>query len=316
MATYVIRRLLASIPSLFVVSIVIFGILRLIPGDVVMARLSENGHATEEDLARMRAELGLDENFFTQYFEWSTSLLRGDFGQSLWTSQDVFPTIVDHMWVSIEIALLSMGIAATLAISLGVLSAVKRDTWVDYSARLFSILGLSLPDFWLGTMLLLFLSLYVGWLPEFGWYPPWEDPWKNFQALIFPALIVGYRFSAVGARMTRSTMLEVLNEDYVRTARAKGLRDRTVVAKHVMRNAIIPVITIMGTQLSFMLGGLVIVEQIFSLPGMGRLVFDAITVRDYPIVQGTVMVMAVIFMSVNLLVDLSYVVIDPRIRYS
>lgn len=316
MATYIIRRLLAAIPSLFVVSLVIFGILRLIPGDVVMARLSENGHATEEDLARMRAELGLDEPFLTQYFEWTTNLLRGDFGQSLWTNADVFPTIVDHMWVSIEIALMSMAIAATLAISLGVISAVKRDSWVDYSARVFSILGLSLPDFWLGTMLLLFLSLYVGWLPVFGWFPPWEDPWKNFQALIFPALIVGYRFSAVGARMTRSTMLEVLNEDYVRTARAKGLRDRTVVAKHVMRNAIIPVITIMGTQLSFMLGGLVIVEQIFSLPGMGRLVFDAITVRDYPIVQGTVMVMAVIFMSVNLLVDLSYVVIDPRIRYS
>ncbi len=316
MSTYIIRRLLASIPSLFVVSIVIFSILRLIPGDVVMARLSENGHATEEDLARMRAELGLDENFFTQYFEWSTNLLRGEFGKSLWTSQDVFPTIVDHMGVSLEIAMLSMVIAATFAISLGTLSAVKRDTWVDYGARLFSILGLSMPDFWLGTMLLLFLSLYLGWLPEFGWFPPWEDPWKNFQALIFPALIVGYRFSAVGARMTRSTMLEVLNEDYVRTARAKGLRDRTVVAKHVMRNAIIPVITIMGTQLSFMLGGLVIVEQIFSLPGMGRLVFDAITVRDYPIVQGTVMGMAVIFMSVNLLVDLSYVVIDPRIRYS
>lgn len=320
MSKYVIQRVLASIPSLIVVSIVIFGLLRLIPGDVVMARLADSGggraYVSEEDLDRMRHELGLDRNPVIEYVDWMSGVVRGDLGRSLWTSDDVLSTIIDRMGVSLQIAVMAMVIAIVIAIPLGILSAVKQDSWLDYGARLFSIMGLSIPDFWIATVLLLVLSLYVGWLPQFGWYAPWEDPWKNFQALIFPALIVGYRFSAVSARMMRSAMLEVLREDYVRTARAKGLGERTVILKHALRNGVIPVITIMGTQVSFLIGGLVIIEQIFRLPGMGRLAFDAVERRDYPVVQGTVMMMAGIFIFVNLAVDLAYVVIDPRIRYS
>ena len=316
MGQYIIRRLIGAIPSLVLVSIIIFLLVRLIPGDVVMARLAESGYVTEEDLQRMRAELGLDRNIFAQYIDWGGHVLIGDFGKSLWTTDEVLPTIVSRMGISVQIAVMSMLLAVVIAIPLGVISAVRQNTWMDYSARMFSIFGLSIPDFWIATMLLLFLSLYVGWLPEFGWFPLWENPSKNLQALIFPALIIGYRFSAVSARMTRSAMLEVMREDYVRTARAKGLRERTVVVKHALRNGLIPVITIMGSQLSFLLGGLVIIESIFSLPGMGRLTYDAVTHRDYPVVQGAVMVMAFIFVLANLAVDLSYGVIDPRIRYS
>ena len=187
---------------------------------------------------------------------------------------------------------------------------------MDYAARMFSITGLSVPDFFLATMLLYILSVWVGWLPDFGYTPPWEDPWANMQAFIFPALIVGYRSSAINARMTRSAMLEVLRQDYVRTARAKGLMERVIILKHALRNALIPVITIMGSQLTFLLGGLVIVEVVFSLPGVGTLGFEAIQVRDYPVVQGVVFFTAILFIVSNLLIDLSYAVIDPRIRYS
>ena len=316
MGQYIIRRLISSIPSLILVSIIIFGLLRLIPGDVVMARLSESGYVTEEDLDRMRDQLGLNRNPIVQYFDWAGHAVRGDLGTSLWTSDEVLSTIVGRIGISMQLAGMAMIIAIIIAIPVGVISAVRQNSWVDYVSRLFSIMGLSIPDFWIATMLLLFLSLYVGWLPQFGWFVPWEDPSRNMQALIFPAMIIGYRFSAVSARMTRSAMLEVMREDYVRTARAKGLHERTVIVKHALRNGLIPVITIMGTQLSFLLGGIVIIEQIFSLPGMGRLTFDAVTHRDYPIVQGAVMTMALIFILANLTVDLSYALIDPRIRYS
>ena len=316
MGTYIFRRILSAVPSLIIVSVLIFSLLRLVPGDVVIAQIGESGYATPEDLDRMRHELGLDRNPVVQYVDWASGLLRGDFGRSLWTSEKVLPTILHRMGISVQIAVMAMIVAIAFAVPLGVISAVKQDTWIDYVARLFSITGLSIPDFWIATVLLLILSLYIGWLPRFGWYPPWEDPSKNFQALIFPALIVGYRFSAVSARMTRSAMLEVLREDYVRTARSKGLSERTVIMKHALRNSVLPVITIMGTQTTFLIGGIVVIEQIFSLPGMGRLTFDAVIRRDYPIVQGSVMIMAMMFISMNLIVDLSYALIDPRIRYT
>ncbi|MCC7366335.1 MAG: ABC transporter permease, partial [Dehalococcoidia bacterium] len=284
MGQYILRRLLLAIPTLLVVSILVFSLVRLVPGDVVMARLSESGYVTPEQLAEMRAELGIDRNPVVQYLDWASGVVRGDFGKSLWDDNEVLPTIVGRMGISMEIAVFAILTAVCIAIPLGVLSAVRQNSWVDYVARLFAVTGLSLPDFWIATMLLLFLSVQVQWLPEFGWYRPWEDPWKNFLAIIFPALIVGYRFSAVSARMTRSAMLEVMREDYVRTARAKGLRDRTVVIKHALRNGLIPVITIMGSQVSFLLGGLVVLEQIFSLPGMGRYTYDAVIHRDYTVV--------------------------------
>lgn len=316
MSQYILRRLVLAIPSLIFVSFIIFSLLRLIPGDAVIARLAESGYVSPEDLQKMRAQLGLDRNFFVQYFDWAFHAMRGDFGESLWTSEEVLPSIIRRMGISLEIALMAMSVAIAIAIPVGVLSAVKRNTWIDYTARLIQIAGLSIPDFWLATMLLLVLSLYVGWLPEFGWYVPWEDPIKNLEALVFPAMIVGYRFSAVSSRMTRSAMLEVMREDYVRTARAKGLRERTVIIRHALRNGLIPVVTIMGSQLTNLLGGLVIIETVFSLPGQGRQVLDAVTHRDYPVVQGSVMVMAILFVTANLIVDLSYALIDPRIRYS
>ena len=321
MGQYVLRRVLASIPTLVLFSLLIAGLIRLVPGDVVEARLAggggmDGGSLNEATIQALREDLGLDRSFPEQYIDWVTHAIRGDLGVSMWTYQGVTTAIFQRARLSVQLALMAMGIALLIAIPLGVLSAIKQDSWLDYVARLFAVAGLSIPDFWIATMVLLALSLYIGWLPEFGYFPPWEEPWKNFQALIFPALIIGYRYSAISARMTRSAMLEVLRQDYVRTARAKGLTDRVVITRHALRNALIPVVTIMASQLSHLIGGLVVVETIFSLPGMGRLVLDSVISRDYPVVQGAVMMIAVVFVLANLLVDLSYAVIDPRIRYS
>ena len=321
MGQYVLRRVLASIPTLVLFSLLIAGLIRLVPGDVVEARLAggggmDGGSLNEATIQALREDLGLDRSFPEQYIDWVTHAIRGDLGVSMWTYQGVTTAIFQRARLSVQLALMAMGIALLIAIPLGVLSAIKQDSWLDYVARLFAVAGLSIPDFWIATMVLLALSLYIGWLPEFGYFPPWQEPWKNFQALIFPALIIGYRYSAISARMTRSAMLEVLRQDYVRTARAKGLTDRVVITRHALRNALIPVVTIMASQLSHLIGGLVVVETIFSLPGMGRLVLDSVISRDYPVVQGAVMMIAVVFVLANLLVDLSYAVIDPRIRYS
>ena len=316
MGPYIIRRLLIAIPSLLIVTILIAGLLRLQPGDVVMARLAEATYLSDEDIRKMRVDLGLTKSFPRQYAEWIGGVLQGDLGESLWTGRDVLQTLATRSRVSVQLALMAMGVAVLAAIPLGIISAVKQDTWVDYAARIFSITGLSVPDFFLATMLLYVLSVWVGWLPDFGYVPPWKDPWANLQAFIFPSLIVGYRFSAISARMTRSAMLEVLRQDYVRTARSKGLLERVIIVKHALRNAMVPVVTIMGSQLTFLLGGLVIIEVVFSLPGVGTLGFEAIQVRDYPVVQGVVLFTALLFIAANLLVDLSYAIIDPRIRYS
>ena len=233
--------------------------------------------------------------------------------------------IKDRLPLSLEIVILALTLAVLIAVPFGVISAVNQDKPLDYGARLFTIFGLSVPDFVLGTVLILFLTAYLDdvtfgradpWLPELGWFPPWEDPRRNFLALMFPALILGYRLSAISARMMRSTMLEVLREDYVRTARAKGLTNRKVIMKHALRNSVIPVLTIMAGQIAFVFGGTVIVEQIFRLPGMGRLTLESVLRRDYTVVQGTVMMMAFVFVMVNLIVDVAYGFIDPRIRYS
>ena len=316
MGSYIIRRLLIAIPSLIIVTILIAGLIRLQPGDVVMAMLSEAGYLSDEEIEEMRRNLGLHRSFPVQYADWMGGVLRGDLGVSLWSGRDVLETLATRSRVSVQLALMAMTVAVMAAVPLGILSAVKQNTWMDYAARMFSITGLSVPDFFLATMLLYVLSVWVGWLPDFGYTPPWEDPWANVQAFIFPSLIVGYRFSAISSRMTRSAMLEVLRQDYVRTARSKGLMERAIIVKHALRNALIPVVTIMGSQLSFLLGGLVIIEVVFSLPGVGTMGFEAIQVRDYPVVQGVVLFTALLFIGANLLVDLSYAVIDPRIRYS
>ena len=324
MTQYIIKRLLAAIPTIFFVSIIVFGLLRLIPGDVVERRLAEGGYVTEELKEKQREQLGLNRNPVVQYVDWGTSALRGDLGESLWTGNSVNDLILSRLPLSLEIVLLAVVLAVSLAVPLGIVSAVNQDKPLDYGARLFTIFGLSMPDFVLGTVTILFLTVYIddatfgvlrAWLPP-PYVPLIDNPWINIQALILPALIVGYRLSAISARMMRSTMLEVLREDYVRTARAKGLANRAVIWRHALRNAVIPVVTIMAGQIAFVFGGTVIVEQIFRLPGMGRLTLESVMRRDYTVVQGTVMMMAFVFILVNLAVDLAYGLIDPRIRYS
>ena len=329
MTQYLIKRLLAAVPTVLIVSIGIFGLVRLIPGDVIMARISggsgAGGIATEELIERTRTELGLDRPFHVQYAEWLTNVLRGDLGNSLASGTPINEILLDRLPVTIEIVILAMGLSMALAIPLGIISAVNQDRPLDYAARLFTIFGLSIPDFVIGTVTILFLTFYLddatfglfdSWLPPLGWYPPWEDPWTNFQALSIPVVILAYRSSAVSARMMRSTMLEVLREDYIRTARAKGVTERAVVFRHALRNSVIPVLTIMGAQTSFLFGGSVIIEQIFRIPGMGQWTLDAVGQRDYTAVQAAVLMMAIVFVVVNLVVDLMYGMIDPRIRYS
>ena len=316
MTGYLIRRLIAAVPTLIVVSILVAGLIRLQPGDAIMAQLEEGGLLDEEDLIRIRAELGIDRPFPVQYWDWINGVVVGDFGNSLENNRDVLTQIAKRSRVSIQLAIMAMAVAIAIAIPLGVISSVKQDSWVDYVSRLFSIGGLSIPDYFIATILLWFLSVKVGWLPEIRYFVPWEDPVKNLQLLMFPALIVGYRLSAISARMTRSTMLEVLRQDYIRTARSKGLNERVVILRHSLRNALIPVVTIMGSQFSFLLGGVVIIEIVFSLPGVGTLLLNAVDTRDYPVVQGVVIMTSIVHIAANLFVDLSYAVIDPRIRYS
>ncbi|MYA21085.1 MAG: ABC transporter permease [Chloroflexi bacterium] len=342
MTQYIIKRLLAAIPTIFFVSVIIFCLMRLIPGDVVeKLAISDGGSApSDEFLDQRRVELGLDRSWPHQYKCWALGdafnnieaiggcegggLLRGDLGDSLRTSASINDLIKARLPLSIELVVLAMLLAPALAVPLGIISAVKQDSPIDYGARLFTVLGLSGPDFVWGTLLILFLTVYLddvtfgaihSWLPPL-YEPLFDNPWANFQALILAALIIGYRLSAISARMMRSTMLEVLREDYVRTARAKGLAERPVILKHALRNAVIPVLTIMAGQITFLFGGTVIVEQIFRLPGLGRLTLESVRIGDYPVVQATVLLMSVVFILVNLVVDLMYGIIDPRIRYS
>lgn len=316
MARYVVHRLILAIPSLFIVSILIFGLVRLIPGDVLMARVAESGYLSPESLAEIRAQLGIDRPFLQQYLSWLGGVLQGDFGQSLWSDRDVVGMLLGGFKVSAQLAVMAMVMAAVFALPLGVISAVKRNSPTDYAARMFAISGLSIPDFFIGTIVILWLSVYVGWLPEFGYFSPIDEPMRNLQAMFIPAAIVGFRFSAISARMMRSTMLEVMRQDYIRTARAKGLRDNVVIIRHGMRNAMLPVITIMGSQLTALMGGLVVIETLFGLPGLGRIMYEAVINRDYTVIQGGVMAFALLYVVSNLVVDLSYAIIDPRIRYS
>ena len=315
MKTYIIKRLLLMIPTLLGVSLLVFSLIRFLPGDAVMAMLEEVSYVTEEDIARMRAQLGLDEPFVSQYVEWIGGLLTGDWGESLHTTYPVLPDLLSAFQVTGELALFALLIGIIIAIPLGVISAVRQDTWIDYVARMFAILGLSVPNFWLAIMVILIGSLYFHYLPPIGYVAPWEDPWANFQQFFFPSLILGTGTAASKARMLRNTMLEVLRQDYVRTAYAKGLRERIVVWRHVLKNAFIPVLSLWGLTFANLLGGTVIIELIFALPGVGRFTYEGILERDYPVVQAGTMFLATIMVFANLAVDLLYSWFDPRIRY-
>jgi peptide/nickel transport system permease protein len=318
MRTYILHRILLMIPTLLGAVTLIFLIMRLLPGDVALYILGsdESSEMNREALQRIRNELGLDQPLIVQYGEWVWKALRFDFGNSYWTRQPVIEELGRRYPMTASLAFFSLILGTLIAIPIGVLSAVRQDTMVDYAARIFSIAGLSIPSFWLAILLILGLVHYFKWLPPLDYAPFWVDPWLNFKQLAFPALVTGYRLSAIGARMTRSSILEVLREDYVRTARAKGVQERLVVLRHALKNALLPAITIIGIELLVLFGGLVVVETVFTIPGIGRFLVDAITHRDYPSIQALVFVFSAFVLVINLVVDIIYGVLDPRIRYA
>ena len=317
MRTYLAKRLLLIVPTLFGVAAVVFVIMRVIPGDVTLLILGgdQTGRIDPQQLAAMRHQLGLDQSIPVQFGQWLWGVLRLDFGKSLWTGQPVIEEVLIRLPLSLEVAILATIVSVLLAIPLGMLAAVRQDTWVDYVIRVVSIGGQAIPSFWVGILVILLLVIYFGWGPPLEFTPPWIDPWANFQQLVWPVVTVGYRYAAVTTRMTRSTVLEVLREDYIRTAWAKGLRERAVVIHHALKNAMLPVITLIGTEFAFLIGGLVVTETVFTLNGVGRFVVDAVAHRDYPVVQALVFLIAFCFVVVNLLIDLAYAWLDPRIRY-
>ncbi len=317
MRNYLAKRLLLIVPTLLGVASLVFLIMRVIPGDVALLILGgdQAGQIDRGQLVQLHRQLGLDQPLAGQFGKWLWGVLRFDFGTSLWTGRPVVEELLIRLPLSLELALLATIVSVLLAIPLGMLAAMRQDTWVDYLVRVVSIGGLAIPSFWVGILIILFLVLYFGWGPPLEFTPPWVDPWANFQQMVWPVITVGYRYAAVTTRMTRSTLLEVLREDYIRTAWAKGLRERGVVIRHALKNAMLPVITLIGTEFAFLIGGLVVTETVFTLNGVGRFVVDAVAHRDYPVVQALVFIIAVSFVVVNLLIDLAYAWFDPRIRY-
>ena len=316
MRNFVIQRLAALIPTLLGVSVIVFLVIHLIPGDTITAMIGTQYKLTEVQAASLRAYFGLDKPLWEQYLRWILAAVRGDLGYSVRSGQSVMSEILRSFPVTLELALFSMVIALTLGLPIGILSAVRRDTPVDLFGRLFALVGLALPNFWLGTLIILVLSVVFGIMPNSGDYVSFtEAPLKNLSQLFFPAITLGFAFTASIMRTTRSAMLEVLRQDYVRTARGKGVLERNVIVTHSLRNALIPLITIIGVEFGYLLGGAVIVENVFALPGIGRLIINGIDQRDYAVVQGTVLFVAVCFVLINLLVDIIYAYSDPRIRY-
>jgi peptide/nickel transport system permease protein len=315
MHKYIIRRLLLAIPVLLLASLIVFGLMRVMPGDALTALMAESGNVSARELQKLRKDLGLDLPYYEQYLIWLWQMVSLNPGYSIFTSEPIPVALKKSIPVTIELALLAMILGLVIAIPIGVLSATQQDKATDYVGRLVAISGLSLPDFWLGTLVITFAAIWFGWIPPLGYVSVWESPWTNLQQFLLPAAVLGFRLSAATMRMTRSTLLEVLREDYVRTAWAKGLGERVIIYKHALKNALIPVVTIIGGQLGTLLAGTVIVETIFALPGMGRLTVEAILYRDYPIVQTNVMLVAGTLVTLNLLVDLTYAWLDPRIHY-
>lgn len=315
MQAYILRRLLALIPTLIFASIIVFTTVRLIPGDIIDMMLSQNDiSAGKMDREALVKALGLDQPIWSQYLTWVGNLLRGDMGNSLWQSTPVVERLAERIPATFELGLIAIVIGLSIALPVGIYSAIRQDTAGDYAARSFSILLLAIPSFWLGTMVVVIPSIYWGWSPEVSYIPFTEDPWGNFKQMLVPGAVLGAALSAVTMRMTRTMMLEVLRQDYIRTAAAKGLPERLVVFRHALRNALIPVVTLIGLQAPLVIGGAVIIEQIFGIPGMGTLLLDAVNQRDYPIITGVFLVVGLAVMLINLVVDLSYGLLDPRVR--
>ena len=316
MLRYIIKRLLLMIPTLVGVAVLIFLLMRVVPGDVVELRFAgESAFASKENLAIERTRLGLDQPVWKQFLTWMAGLVRFDFGTSMWTGAPISEEIRLRFALSLQLAIMATLVAVMLAIPLGVLAALKQDTWVDYAVRVFSIAGLAMPSFWLGIVFILGLLIVFRWLPPMVYTPLWVNPVQNLAQLIWPALAVGYRYSAVATRMTRSAMLEVLREDYIRTARAKGLWQKLILSRHALKNAMLPVLTVIALEFAFLMGGLVVTEQVFNLNGLGLLFVESVAHRDYTLTQALVLLVAFVFIFVNFLVDLAYAWIDPRIRF-
>jgi len=316
MLRYIVHRILLMIPTLLGVAILVFFLLRIMPGDIVeVMLLGEGGAVPQHVIEAERVRLGLDQPIYVQFFKWMAGVVQGDFGYSMWTGRPVAYEIGIRFELSLQVALMATVLAVLIALPLGTLSAIFKDTWIDYTVRIISIAGLAIPSFWLGMIIILLLLTFFSWHPPLTFTPLLENPAANLSQLIWPALAVGYRYSAVATRMTRSSILEVLQEDYIRTARAKGVLERLVVSRHAMRNAMLPVVTVIGLEFAFLIGGLVVTEQVFNLNGIGKLFVEATTRGDYTMVQALVLLVATFFIVVNFLVDLMYAALDPRIRY-
>ena len=317
MYRYIISRILLMIPTLLGVAIITFVLLRVVPGDIVLLKLAGDGGRIEESvLQQERARLGLDKPIPLQFVEWTLGAMHFDFGLSMWTGRPIIQEVGIRLELSLQLTIMASIIATVLAVPMGALAALKQDTWIDYAIRILSIGGLALPGFWVGILTILCLLLFFHYLPPLTFTSFLTNPVENLSQLIWPALTVGYRYSAVATRMTRSTLLEVMRDDYIRTARAKGLAEQFVVLRHGMRNALLPVITVIGLEFAFLLGGLLVTEQVFNLNGIGKLMVDAVVRRDYTMTQALIMLIAGAFVVTNFVIDMFYVVLDPRISYS
>lgn len=313
MFVYILRRLLISLIVLFGISLIAFMLVRLVPGDTVTVLLG--AQYNEEQAHALRMKYGLDQPLIVQYGIWLKNMLQGDFGHSTFTGQPVLQALMERLPVTLELTAISILFALVIGIPLGIWSAMHRNGFPDYSATFLGLLGISIPNFWLGTLMILFFSLKLGWFPSGGFVSLAEDPWQNVRYLAMPGIALGTAVSAVVMRITRSSMLEVLEQEYMRMARAKGLPQRLQIFRHALKNALIPVVTVLGIQTGYLLGGSVVIEQIFSLPGVGQLALQSITNRDYTLMQACILFFAAGFVLINLLVDVIYVLINPRIRY-
>lgn len=319
MHVYVAKRVFLFIPTMFLVTLLVFLVMRIIPGDpaiLILAGIEGGGEFTEEDLAAVRHEIGTDRPIHVQYGNWVWGLLQGDMGTGLFSGTAVTSEIGPRYPLTLELALLASIISIIVAVPIGILMAVKQDTMVDYGTRILTFSGISIPIFVIGIVTVYLLVRIFNWFPPLGYASPWEDPWKNLQQMLFPVLTLSVFKVSLVARVARSTMLEVMREDYIRTARSKGLREQKVVFMHALKNAFLPVITVFGWSFAVSLGGTIIIERIFVVPGIGSLLIDSILARDYTLVQGIVLVFTLAVLTVNLLVDLVYAWIDPRIRYA
>ncbi|MEE3122370.1 MAG: ABC transporter permease [SAR324 cluster bacterium] len=323
MYNYILKRILLMIPTLFGAAVLVFFLLRLIPGDVCELRLAGTGlYADQETIDICRDNLGLNQPLFMQFFDFLWGIVTFDLGESMWTGKPITYEIALRFELSLQVAIMATVTAILIAIPLGTISAIKQDTWIDYIVRTLSIAGIAIPSFWYGILiilgLLIFTQAWFGapWMPPLDYVPIWVDPWRNLSQLIWPAIATGYRYSAVATRMTRSAMLEVLREDYIRTARAKGLLEKVIINRHALKNSLLPVVTIIGIEFAFLMGGLVVTEQVFNLNGLGKLFVESVINSDYSMTQSLVMVVVIVFVFTNFVVDIMYAWLDPRIRYS